>query len=678
MATVVVAAQTPRVVAAQTPSVGAGGRDVLVVYAQADQVTLRGQNVMTALETVCNHLGLTVRYHDLAGGLPSEAVSRSARAVISVLDGDAAPGAAAYAGWLAACEGRHQPVVLLGGLGFLHDAQTGLATEPSLVDAVLKPLGVRYDGTTVQDPARLRLATPHPALTFERPWSAPLPPYVRMTSTDPANEVFLQLQRTDTGDVSDQGVISRGGAVLLGRESLLYTNPFSFRQRWRLDPFWLLSRALGLAGEPRLDPTTLNGRRVFYAHIDGDGFANRANLPGRPLAAESVRDSLLRRTPLPTTVSVIANEMVGAPALQAVAKSIFALPNVEPASHSYSHPHDWETGTVTPNGHVGEGADSDVKRAQVTLSPQHEIDDSLRVIQALLPAGKRVALMLWSGRTNPTEPFLARTAALDLPNLNGGDAVVDERFPSYANLAPFGRRVGPYVQPYASMANENLFTNRWTGPFDGQAKAIDTFRFAGAPRRLAPVNIYYHFYAGERMAGVKALQTLYRWAESQPLNPVVTSHYARMVQGFFAAEVVADGPAAWRISGHGECRSVRFDDEPRLPELAASQGIAGWCREARTLYVHLAPGPVRLVLAAATAPVPHLESANGILQAWSMDTHQVTAGFGATVPLQVIMAGLAPGQPVAVTGITGPKSADADGRLRLSGPVGDTRLAVRW
>jgi hypothetical protein len=656
----------------------ASSRDVLVLYDRAAQTTIRGQVVQTAIETVLNYLGLTVHFHDLSSGLPPAALSRSARAVISLVRGVQVPGAVGFAHWLVEREHQKQPLLLLGGLGFLQDAGTNAPTDVALVQAVLRPFGVHYDGTVVVDPKKVRTVGAHPALGFERSLQDPLPAYIGMTSTDPTNEVFFRMQRTDTGAISDQGVMGPQGAVLLDLDALIYVNPFSFRQQWRIDPFWLLSRGLGLTDEPRLDPTTINGRRVFYAHIDGDGFATRANLPGRPLSAESIRDNVLRRSPLPTTVSVIAHEMVDSPALQGVARSIFALPNVEPASHTYSHPHDWETGTLTPKGHIGEGADTRVHRQHVTLSPFHEIDDSLTVIQALLPAGKRVAVMLWSGRTNPTEPFLARTAALDLPNLNGGDTVIDTQFPSYSDQAPFGRRVGPYVQPYASVANENLFTNLWSGPYDGQRKALDTFRFTGSPRRLAPVNIYYHFYSGEHLAGVKALQALYHWAEAEPLTPVHASHFARMVSGFYAGAIAADGPGAWRISQNGACSTIRFDDDGRAPDLAASQNVAGWLREGNHLYVHLAPGPVRLVMRLGTGARPHLEMANGLLTAWSGAANSVRADFSATVPLQVIWAGLTPGQVVRISGVHGPAKAGPDGKLTLRGAAGVTHLDVAW
>lgn len=55
------------------------------------------------------------------------------------------------------------------------------------------------------------------------------------------------------------------------------------QSRWAIDPPSFLQRALALPPMPVPDATTENGRRLFFAHIDGDGFASRAEFlsPGR-------------------------------------------------------------------------------------------------------------------------------------------------------------------------------------------------------------------------------------------------------------------------------------------------------------------------------------------------------------------------------------------------------------
>ena len=80
------------------------------------------------------------------------------------------------------------------------------------------------------------------------------------------------------------------------------------RFRWILDPFAFLTAALHLPVLPAPDPTTENGLRILLSEIDGDGFANAANRPGRPFAAEVIGSEILDRYRLPTTVSIVEGE----------------------------------------------------------------------------------------------------------------------------------------------------------------------------------------------------------------------------------------------------------------------------------------------------------------------------------------------------------------------------------
>ena len=127
--------------------------------------------------------------------------------------------------------------------------------------------------------------------------------------------------------------------------------PGTDQSRWVIDPFALLREALRLQDFPVPDVTTENGRRLLLAHVDGDGFPSKAELPGTPFAGEVLRREILERYRIPHTISVIEAEVSPqglypqwADQLEGIAKRIFAMPHVEIASHSYSHPFFWEPG----------------------------------------------------------------------------------------------------------------------------------------------------------------------------------------------------------------------------------------------------------------------------------------------------------------------------------------------
>lgn len=649
------------------------GREVIVLYRAEGGTELRSESLLTASEVVLNHLGLVVRYHDVTSGLPDAALSARARGVVALVEGAATDDPAAYARWLQARLAAGQRVMLLGGADFLQASAAGAPVPSAAWQPVLSGLGVSPAGA-----AGGGTLLPGPHTGFEAGYDASAMTAAPWRSLDPANRPFLSV-RSPGGEAAPLALVGPKGAVAASFECLRYVNPISFRLQWRVDPFWLYATGLGTGGEPALDTTTINGRRLFYAHIDGDGFANPAIRRAGGLASEVVRDEVLRQTPLPTTVSVIAGELSGRPRLEAIARSIFRLPHVQAASHSYSHPHDWVKGTVTPEGGIEAGEEAAHAAISRAISPEGEVDASVRYIETLLPPGKRVEAMLWSGMTNPSAPYLARAAARGLANMNGGDAMLDSLFPSYANLSPLARRVGPHLQILTSAANENLFTNLWTGPFDGQRQALPLFRFQGAPRRVAPVNIYYHFYAAERLAGLGVLKGLYRWAEAQPLCHVTVARYCRLVEGFFSGRITPEGPSAWRVEGAGACRTLRFDHPAGVPDLARSEHVAGYTRAHGSLYVHLTAPEALVVLAASPAPMPHLREASAPLASWTRHGRSIAARFEAEAPATLVLAGFSPGAPLTIAGdFKGPARADQAGSVRLIAAPGSRQLEVRW
>ncbi|HEY9724779.1 MAG TPA: hypothetical protein V6D47_22440 [Oscillatoriaceae cyanobacterium] len=652
----------------------AQGREVLVLVEPGAKGVLRDESPYMATEAVLNHLGLIVRYHDLGDGVPTPDETAAARGVIVLAEGALTSDPAAYDRWLDAWLDSGRPLYLLGGPALLQAGADGRRAPDALWQGVLARLGMQSTAGS-DDPRHVTaLAGPHAA--FECGFTPP-PAFAPYRSTDAHNQAFLR-ERDENGTIADLGVAGPHGVFAASRDCLFEVNPLTYGLRWRVDPFWLFG-GLKAPGEPALDTTTLDGRRLFYAHIDGDGFSNRAHMRGTPYAAEVIRDQVLEKTWLPTTASIIVREVCDHSKLEAIARSIFALPNVHAGSHTYSHPFDFEKGIVPHLGATSDSADEALNEPHKPLLPVHEVDDSIRYIQTLLPANKKVEAMLWSGEANPTLPYLARAAAMGVANLNGGDPVLDTRFPSYANLTPLAHRVGPYWQVFASCGNENLFTNLWTGPFDGQIKALALFRFTESPRRMLPVNLYYHYYSGERIAGLKTLQALYRWAEGQPLCHVTVAEYCRVVDGFFAGSVSPDGPGAWRVANAGDCRTLRFDDRPGGVDLLASTGVAGYNHANGSLYVHLSAPEARVVLTTAPPAVPYLSSASAPLASWRRGDRRLDAAFQGEAPITLRLAGFAPGQLVRVTGdFAGSLQADATGHLALSAPRGLEKLEVSW
>ncbi|MEK6543804.1 MAG: hypothetical protein AABZ44_05160, partial [Elusimicrobiota bacterium] len=144
-------------------------------------------------------------------------------------------------------------------------------------------------------------------------------------------------------------------------------------------------------------------------------------------------------------------------------------------------------------------------------------------------------------------------------------------------------------QVYAASNNENVYTDLWKGPFYGFKDVTETYQRTEDPIRVKPLNIYYHFYSGEHLASLRALQRAFHYAAKQSLHKIHTSEYIRMVEDYFATRIRSiDGGFAVTTGGH--LRTVRFDDTARTLDRSRCQGVSGAKREKGSLYVFLDAG----------------------------------------------------------------------------------------
>jgi hypothetical protein len=413
-------------------------------------------------------------------------------------------------------------------------------------------------------------------------------------------------------------------------------------ERWVLDPFGFFSQALKLPAMPVPDVSTESGRRLFMVHMDGDGWVSRSELPGNPLAAELVRDRVVNKYPVPMTISVIEAELSpkglypGFSALaEQVAKDIFKAPHVAMASHSYSHPFYW--------GKVSAGTDDDTKAYNLRLPGykvdlQREIEGSIQYIESrLAPPGKKVEMFFWTGDCIPGSDALEWTRKVGVLNMNGGDTTATRAHPTMTRVEGMGlQRAGGY-QVFAPNQNENVYTKDWTGPFYGFDRVIETFEFTEKPRRLKPINIYFHTYLTTKSAGMRSLDKIFTYALAQKTMPVYVAEYARKVMDFQHL-AVARTPVGWRLRGATDLRTLRLPSTLGFADLQKSRGVAGYKTGENDSYIHLVSDDADLIVSAAESPAPRLESANGRIESFEQNGTGAQWRLKGHVPLQFAVA----------------------------------------
>ncbi|MEM7262828.1 MAG: hypothetical protein AAF488_12620 [Planctomycetota bacterium] len=129
------------------------------------------------------------------------------------------------------------------------------------------------------------------------------------------------------------------------------------------------------------------------------------------------------------------------------------------------------------------------------------------------------------------------------------------------------RPVGRELQVYAPIMNENVYTNLWRGPFHGFSQVIETFQRTEKPRRLKPLNIYYHFYSGSKQSSLRALREVYDWAIAQHPLPIPCATYVRMAHDFDTAALAQRIDGSWGFRDFATVRTFRYPESLGYPDL---------------------------------------------------------------------------------------------------------------
>jgi hypothetical protein len=410
-------------------------------------------------------------------------------------------------------------------------------------------------------------------------------------------------------------------------------------EMWIIDPFKFLKDSLKLDEIPAPDITTENGKRIFFSHIDGDGFKEVAVFAKKKYASEIIRDEIIKKYYLPFSVSIIEGEISSKLSkenlkFENIAKTIFSLENVEIASHSFSHPFKWrdielKEKTQLYNLEI-KGYNFDLKR---------EIKGSADYInQDLAPKGKKTTIFFWTGDCNPSEEALKVVYQSGLLNINGGGSTMTNITPYISANFPIGIKKGEYYQIYAPNNNENTYTNLWTSNFYGYSNIIQTLKLTDKPRRLKPMNIYYHFYSGSKLSSLKALKEVYNFTLSQNPIPMFASDYILRALDFYDTVIGRDiADNVWIIKTDGNLKTLKLPfDKQKFPII--TNDILGFNKYNDMLYIHLGnKNEYKLKISNTEPKTPYLKEANGIVKTQLVDRNFFKISLKGYIPINIIM-----------------------------------------
>jgi uncharacterized protein (TIGR01370 family) len=606
-------------------------RKVMIIYSPHEADDVAYTEALRFLGMPLAYLGLEVEFHSVDDPLPDFPLRGRYAGIVTWLN-DESEDRQTYSRWLFKQMNQGVPVAVFSHFGIGSDM------------AFLSDLGL----SIVDEPTTgvLSVQQADPMMGFELPLRTNpygLFPVVLSGDGQPLLTLTSASHRRYT-----PAAITPWGGYLLYPYTISELGNLDASDRWYVNPLSFLIAALKLdTSIPVPDVTTEMGRRLLMVHIDGDGFASKAERPGYPFAGQVLLNDVLKKYQVPTTVSIIEGEVgqqglypQDSPALESIARDIFALPWVQLASHTYSHPFRWsETQQHGTQGNQPKAAEANslpLKNYAFTL--KREIDGSANYIDTrLAPPGKHTRILFWSGDCVPTEAALAEVSNYGLLNFNGGDTIITRSRNSWTNMAGLGLNRGDYFQVFAPDQNENVYTNLWTGPFYGYERVIETFELTESPYRFKPIDIYYHFYATTKTASLNALYKVYNWALQQPVNVIYVSDYINKVMDF-NSYAVARTAHGFRLRGDGALRTVRLPVASLGPNLVNSHGVAGVATGPNARYISLVNGNADLVFAGNPASAPFIESANARLTHFEQTSSGIRFGLAGYLPLRLTLS----------------------------------------
>lgn len=624
-------------------------RDILGLYDGTTEHAAKTSRLHRLLEMPLNHLGYRLTLHDISKSLPPLATLEKYHAIATWFSDDLANGRD-YLRWAARAARSGPRFIVIDSPGLL-----GGDAEMPLINDLLDNIGIAYADYFVSETKDTKVANSdssvigfeakldegalpgHQVVTIRKPGIK-----THLSFADPAHKLAGASQSAVVTSGPRGGHIASGFAVTEGGEPSI--------TRWLVNPFEFLQAALGTAPRPFPDTTTISGRRIYFSHVDGDGWNNSTTVQpyaGRATAATVMLDRLIAPYPdLPVTVGIIAGDIDpthgGSEQAAELARRIYQLPQVEPATHTYTHPYVWkffetydrkeeirrvvQFGDVKPD-YEDRALSSLIKqwrtqygaqlqpskpdetqpteelvlprsRPELPFNLATEVKVALQRTSRLAPSNKPSKLYLWSGDTTPYEAAIRATREAGAFNMNGGDSRFDSSYPSVAYVPPIGIAVGAERQIYAVNSNENTYTNGWSGPYDAFKQLSETLDNTERPRRLKAFNLYYHAFSSTRQEGIDTIVAHLKRARRDPVTPISASHYAAVAEGFYTTEIAPLGNGLWQFLNRGAMNTMRFDKASDITvDYQRSTGVVGHNRHEGSLYVALDPSNAEPIIA---------------------------------------------------------------------------------
>jgi polysaccharide biosynthesis protein PelA len=559
-------------------------RKILGIYNENEEYGFANSNIQLRAHSILNYYGYYVELMNVnTEAFPDEEKMAAYEAVLIWFTATSINKPDEYLSWIEKQASKGIKIIIIGNTGLEIDNTTGERLSPGLKVRLLSLVGLGYRLVERKASSKVEVVDKDSRMMdFEYKLKEPPGDYEWNVPLNDEVVSWLTIENEDLED-SESTIVAtspQGGYVKNGY-ALWMEDREPYRQKWIINPFLFFKEILKPQLRPIPDPTTKNGKRVFYTHIDGDAALSVSRAKNGKYCAEVMEAVLIEYPGVKVGVSVVVAEIdpnrKGNQRLVESMRRIFALDNVEIATHTINHPYKWR----------------DPGRTAAYIKEPFDLETELKgsidyINNNLAPPDKKLKTVYWTGDTTPPAAAFEILKQLGVDGINGGDGALDGRSPSYAHISPFVRHMGDnYWQIHSSQSNENLYTNLWTQDFNGFSNLLKTFKNTDEPYRVAAANAYYHFYSAERVASLKSLHTIYDWVLAQDYEIVFPSEYISMVRGFLNIRIRQLDEDRFEILDRGDLQTLRIDDG--VVDKKKSKGVLDVTRHNESYHISLDP-----------------------------------------------------------------------------------------
>lgn len=624
-------------------------RKVLAFWDSHKNMVVEDSLAHKTLEMPLNHLGLDVIYADIQQTPPDLSKMEKIRGIILCFqEGTKIKDPNGFIEWAIEAIDLGNKIIILGDPGFSANLE-GVYTSGNLQNRLFEKMGFinaqkwidfTFDYEILEQDAGL--------FPFEKDFPNPLPGfYINRAIKGRAKSLLSIAIEGKPDSYSDLAIISPNGAYISDNYYNNYASDFLNPRNvgWYVNPFKLFRMILDIPVFPIPDVTTLAGRRLFFTTCHGDSWNTLTSIEeyeGKEVyCSEVLLEKVFKpNSDLPMTVAVVAGDVdpkwVGKKLTPQIVRDYFNLPHIQSASHTYSHPFFWdffETGgpekeidylhlypygtwknsylswfrskayqSVLPKNQL----ESELTWGYVTprayanepFNLNKEITGAVDYLNQFAPQDNKIQILIWSGDSRPWSTPVELCEKAGIKQFGGGTVRFDPDFPSMLYVFPLGRKPGGLIQLYAASNGENSYTNGWKGPFFGYKYLPATLTNTESPRRLKPIQLYFHSYSGQFQASVDAILSNIDFIRTQRYIPITTSRFCDIGEGFYSAQIENLGSNTWKIQDRKGLQTVRFDDSPNLQvDLSKSSGVIGFLHHQNSLYVYLDAAELQPIIA---------------------------------------------------------------------------------